>query len=106
MSYRLSPEDAASITDVELAFSTTRLLPPWAQVPEAFRRGNGYTEMVSDLFIGRLDGDRELEIREGYTDQMVARTVQAHLKAFEPKHEHKIAGVGYMLSLMAELPGA
>ena len=32
--------DAEPITDLELAFGTTRLLPPPEAIPEAFWRGN------------------------------------------------------------------
>ncbi len=32
---------------------------------------------------------------------MVVRTVRAHLASFEPQHQHKIAGVAFLLSQMA-----
>lgn len=42
MAYTVTPEDMASITDVEMAFSTMRLLPDWNDIPEDFRSGNSY----------------------------------------------------------------
>jgi len=99
----LTPESAASITDVEMAFSTERLLPSMEDIPDEFKRGNAYTELASAIFYGNPLPDLELEIQPGYTPEMLNRVVRSHLQSWAPKHEHKIAGVGYLISQMAAL---
>jgi len=37
-------------------------------------------------------------MKEGFTPEMLNRAVRSHLQSYGPKHEHKIAGVGYMMS--------
>ena len=103
MPYELTPQQAESITDVEIAFSTERLLPRWEDVPEAFRRGNAYTQLVEKIFYGQPLPDWEMHEKAGFNDTHIRRVVRAHLGSFGPKHEHKIAGVGLMLACMCEL---
>lgn len=103
MAYTLTPADLASVSDLEAAFSTERLLPSWEDIPEEFRRGNLYTELASAIFYGLALPVCEIEMKVGFEPQTLNRTVRAHLKSFGPKHEHKIAGVGYMISQAAVL---
>lgn len=37
MAYTLTPEQVRSVTDVEQAFGTTRLLPDWDDIPTDLR---------------------------------------------------------------------
>lgn len=106
MAYVLTPEQAASITDVEMAFSTDRLLPPWDEIPNEFRRGNQYTRLAEAIFYGTAMPDNDIALKPGFTADALNRTVRAHLTSFGPKHEHKIAGVGYLISLAATLVSA
>lgn len=101
MAYALTPEQVASITDVELVFSTSRLLPAWEEIPDDFRRGNLYTEIASAIFYGTTLPDSFIDLKPGFTQEKIVRLVRSHLRSFAPKHEHKIAGVGYMLSCVA-----
>lgn len=103
MPYAVTPEDLASISDAEMAFSTERLLPPWEDIPEEFRRGNLYTKLAEAIFYGRALPDCEIEMKEGFEPQELNRAVRAHLQSFGPKHEHKIAGVGFMIAQAAVL---
>lgn len=97
MAYVLTTEQIGSISDLELAFSTERLLPSWEVIPEDFKNGNHYTKLASAIF-----NDDELpgaiELREGVTPEMLNRCIRAHLRSFSPGHSHKIAGVGYMIA--------
>lgn len=95
--------DAEPITDLELAFGTTRLLPPQEAIPEAFWRGNAYTQLAEALFYGFPLAPLLIEFRPGFDSQQLRRIVLSHLRSFAPKHEHKIAGVGYLISQMAAL---
>lgn len=101
--YSISASDLSSISDVEIAFGTTKLLPPWEAIPEDFRKGNQYTELVACLFYGRPLPDGPISILDGVKHEDLSRAVHAHLISYDPKHEHKIAGVGYMISKVATL---
>ena len=103
MNFTLTPMDAASITDVEMAFSTDRLLPPWDTIPEAYRNGNIYTRLAEAIFDGRPLPNGTLQLNPGFTPELLNRLVRAHLQSFGPKHEHKIAGVGFMIANAATL---
>lgn len=98
MAYALTPTQVASVTDVEIAFSTTRLLPAWEDIPEDFKRGNLYTRIASAVFYGDSLPNADVQLKPGFQREHVSRAIRAHLRSFSPKHEHKIAGVGYMLS--------
>lgn len=107
MAYGITRADLGSITDVELAFSTERLLPAWEDVPEAFRRGNVFTQLADAIFSGAPLPEVSIAFREGFTDpaapEALNRCVRAHLQSWSPKHEHKIAGVGLMISCVCDL---
>lgn len=103
MPYTVTPEDMVSISDVELAFSTERLLPAWEDIPAEFRKGNLYTKLAEAIFFGLDLPECKIEMKEGFEAQILNRAVRAHLQSFGPKHEHKIAGVGYMISRAAVL---
>lgn len=98
MNYTLTPEQINSISDVEVAFSTMRLLPPMEAIPAEFNNGNAYTELASAIFYGKKLPDGEITMKPGFEPKMLNRAVRAHLASFGPKHEHKIAGVGYMIA--------
>lgn len=98
--YALTLEDLTSITDPEHAFGTTRLLPPWEEIPDEFKRGNQYTRLATAIFFGNDLPDGECTFLDGFEGGGPAlnRAVRAHLRSFAPNHEHKIAGVGYLIS--------
>lgn len=100
--YSLLRESLDTITDVEMAFGTIKLLPPYESIPDEFKRGNDYTKLMDCLFAGIPMPEGEIIFREGFDDAgapaLLNRVVRAHLRSFEPKHEHKIAGLGYLVS--------
>lgn len=111
--YVLTRQCLDTITDIEMAFGTTKLLPPYEQVPPQFKAGNIYTRTVDCLFSGIDLPNAELTFCAGFDDSeapaALGRCVNAHLRSWEPKHEHKIAGLGYLISLvckMHEAPGS
>lgn len=95
--YGLTQEQLESITDVELAFSTDRLLPSWDDIPQEFKDGNAYTKLVDALFADVPLPEGNIEMKPGFTPEALNKTVRAHLQSFGPKHEHKIAGVAFMI---------
>lgn len=97
------PAICTEITDVELVFGTTRLLPPIDSIPQSFLRGNIYTHLVEAIFFGQPLPHREIVITAGLTPEQLNRVIRAHLVSFAPKHEHNIAGVAYLLSQLTLL---
>lgn len=102
MPYTITRADLASINDVELAFSTDKFLPKWEEIPQAFKKPNIYAKIAEALCLGLIMPEGDLVFHDGFTDEAAAkdldRCVRAHVKSFRPKHEHKIAGVGFMIS--------
>lgn len=105
--FNLKRELLNTITDAEIAFGTTKLLPPFDAVPDEFKRGNDYTKLLNQLFAGQPVPAGEIVFREDFDDPdapaLLNRVVMAHLRSFEPKHEHKIAGLGYLISQACEV---
>ena len=102
MTYSITPADVASITDLEIAFGTTRLPPEVEAIPAEFKSqcGNIYTRITDSIFMGTDMPQGEIVMKDGFDPETVNRCVRAHICSWSPKHEHKIAGVGYMISMM------
>jgi hypothetical protein len=94
-----------TVDDVTLAFPARLgdLLPPYAELPDEFRRHNGTTwnTLVSEMF---FSGGKWPRVKDGINPVAAKRHVGAVLRSFEPKHEHKEAGAAYLMSLWFELP--
>lgn len=103
MAYTLTVDDVNGIIDVEVAFSTTRLLPKSADIPQSFWLGNVYTRLAEALAFGREVPEGEVSLIEGLDEENLVRCINAHLSSCSPKHEHKIAGVGFMISQMCTI---
>lgn len=110
MPYSLTRADLTSITEPELAFSTDRLLPAWDDIPNGFKDGNIYTEIAEAMFFGTSMPKGDLILRKGFDDADVTgqlfKCLSAHLQSMRPKHEHKIAGVGFMIAQTCEIVSA
>ena len=99
MTYAPTGKDLESITDAEVAFSTEKLLPKMVDIPDEFHgSGNIYTKIASAVFFGSKLPDGNVSVNDGIDEGLLFRAVRAHLGSWAPKHEHKIAGVGYMIS--------
>lgn len=89
------------VDDLTVAFPANvvgTLLPPWDDIPEEFKRhSHPRAKQASMLF---FEGGR-VEWREGVDKSAARRQVQACLGSFEPKHEHKEAGVAWLLDMWA-----
>lgn len=107
MPYTITRADLASINDAEMAFSTDRLLPEWKDIPESFKKPNIYSQIAEALCLGFKMPQGEITFNEGFTDEGVAkdldRCVRAHVQSWGPSHEHKIAGVGFMMSKVCQI---
>lgn len=91
----MEPKD---VKDLDLAFPTQiierGLLPKWEDIPEEFRRDNRWSDLANDLFFGR---SKLPTFREGIDRIKASKHIIACLRSFEPQHEHKAAGVGWLL---------
>jgi len=87
------------ISDIEIAFGTTTGLPKYAAIPAEFKRHNGtkWNELFSKWFYGGL---KSLKVapKEGIDKNAALRHVKACMASWEPKAEHKEAGVAYLMS--------
>lgn len=106
--YTITAEDAASVNPLELLWGTTRLLPPVDAIPACFISGKGQAEAYHDLVNALYDGlalpeGNIIELHSGVSAVALRKCVIAHLMSLEPKHEHKIAGVAYMVHQLARL---
>lgn len=84
------------------AFGDIKDMPKWEALPKEFRDNwhyNPFCKVASSLFYegGNLM-ERGLTPKEGVDEHKVYRILRAWLGSWAPKHEHKIAAVGYALS--------
>lgn len=90
------------VTNAEIAFPTTVPLPAWDDIPEEMRRNwhnDPWCNIVSSIFFngGKLT-DFGLTPKKGVDLDKAMRVIRACLGSWEPSHEHKTAGVAFMLS--------
>lgn len=94
------------VTDLDLAFGgrIEKLMPRYRSLPEDYQRESApFCRIASKWFFGGLDA-KTLKAKEGIDADAALRHCRAVLCSFEPKHEHKIAGVGWLLSQWFEEP--
>lgn len=85
------------LTDIQVAMGHIGHLPKYDSLPEEFQREQhpaclfviNWFHMGADL--------SQLTPREGVDQSKALRALAAVLRSWEPKHEHKIAGAGYLL---------
>lgn len=97
------------VTGLDVAFPANvvgRLLPEWDAIPKEFRRGwhhgNPWCDAACAWFFGGVDtGKSTIEFAPHLSKEQQGFAwghLQACLGSWEPKHEHKLAGVGWLLS--------
>jgi len=95
------------INDATMAFPanvTGTILPPIEDIPEDFHRlyGTKWNKIVSRWFYNGLPEGTEFKARDGIDTDIALRQLGACLGSYQPKHEHKEAGVAYLMSLFFE----
>lgn len=97
---KLEPKE---VSDVMLTFPANvceEHLPPMSEIPGVFKDhwGHPTVTLVENLAYGNFRGAQvSFRPREGLDPETVWRHILACLRSFEPKHEHKIAGVAYLV---------
>ena len=78
------------------------LLPPMDEIPDEFkeRPGTKWNRLGARWFFSGLNG--RIVWKDGINERDALRHLKACLGSWEPKHEHKEAGVAYLFSLWAE----
>lgn len=88
------------VNGLSVAFGNVAHLPPMKDIPEEFKghRGNKWTELFSQWFYSGLPKGTEFVPKPGVDKSKALAAIRAVMVSFEPKHEHKEAGVAYLLS--------
>ena len=78
-----------------------QLLPAWGEIPDEFKRHNGtpWNKVQMTWFFKGLPEETEYDVKEGIDLTKALRHLGAIQRSWEPKHEHKEAGVAYLMSL-------
>jgi hypothetical protein len=89
---------------IDLEFGNITHLPPMDKIPEKFndRHDEIHCRFISRWFFsGFADAEKtvgKITPKEGIVQKEAIRAIGCIMRSWEPKHEHKIAGCGYLLS--------
>lgn len=90
------------IDAVNSAFTTSinGYLPPYAEIPDEFKRHNGteWNKIMAKWFYSGLPAGTKFIPKAGIDHDVAMRHLKYCLGSWEPKHEHKEAGVAYLMS--------
>ncbi len=92
------------VSDIDIAFpaSVSKLMVPYEDIPEDFRRERGearkWVQLQQRWFFQGLPKETEFEPAEGIDAKVALRHLKAIMGSYEPKHEHKEACVAYLMS--------
>lgn len=89
------------VNKLDMAFGNVSWLPPWSEIPEQFKRGHTpENKLVGQWFFNGLTEQdvATLQPRDGVEKERALAACSACLRSYEPKHEHKEAGVAYLLN--------
>ena len=91
-----------AVTGLDCAFGgeMKKLLPPWDTIPDEYKRHHGtkWTKIVAQWFFGGLPKGTNFVPKPGIDSGAAVAHLRAILVSFAPKHEHKEAGVAYLMS--------
>ncbi len=89
--------------DANRSFSAMTLMPLYKDIPDEFKNGrNIWVKWQQDWF---FNGLKEMPTpKEGIDVKVAMKHLNSIQRSFEPKHEHKEAGVAYLASLWFEKP--
>lgn len=95
------------VSDVQMAFPANlgELLPPYDEDLQKWERSakaKPFLDFANTWFSRGLGPDTTMVLKDGIDGALVLRHLKTIMGSFEPKHEHKIAGVGWLLSQWCE----
>jgi hypothetical protein len=98
------------VNAADCAFGNIKHMPKFDTLPDEFRRGwhrgNVWCDAISSWFYGgakatpdgiQIDG-KAFKAKSGVDPKKALSAIKACMASWEPKHEHKIAGCGFLLS--------
>jgi hypothetical protein len=90
-----------NMTALDIGFGNINHLPLMEEIPDKFKELNTpQNRFIGNwFFLGmKLEEMNKLIPKEGVDKKMAIQAIQAILRSWEPKHEHKEAGCAYLLS--------
>lgn len=90
-----------NVDDAEITFggSINKLLPEYRSLPKEFRDGNAWSNEIDEWFFRGIPEGYTMAAKDGIDLRKALRHLQALMRSWLPKHEHKVAGAAYLLSL-------
>lgn len=87
------------VTTADIAFGgdMKTLLPKWEDIPEEFKKSNKWTPVFTTWMFKGLPSDVEFHGKEGVDPKKAFNHIRAIMVSFAPKHEHKEAGITYLM---------
>ncbi len=96
------------VSDVDLAFpaGVMKLMPKHRELPEEFQYfgNNPWIRLASKWFGSGIPKEQQPTPKEGIDANLAWRHLGTIMGSWEPKHEHKIGGVAWLMSQWFELP--
>lgn len=89
------------LTDASQAFGNVDHLPDYKSIPDEFKNWNGrskWNTIVTNWFFKGLPKETEFIPKPGVDGKEALRALNAIMRSWAPKHEHKEAGVAYLMS--------
>ena len=75
------------------------LLPPYEKIPEEFKsKSNKWVKLFEQWFFNGLPKGTQFIQKPGIDQVKALRHVKTIMASYAPRHEHKTAGVAYLLS--------
>jgi hypothetical protein len=86
--------------DIDVAFGNVDILPTRQHIPNAFRHHRSIWHEITEQWFYRGMGDSvSFYPKEGIDAEKAFKTLQGIMRSWAPKHEDKMEGVAYLMSL-------
>lgn len=94
------PQEVDEVTQAFPARVIGVLLPREKEIPKEFSQGNTkWNKIQRAWFFKGLDENTKFYPKEGIDPEKALTHLSACQRSYEPKHQHKEAGVAYLMSL-------
>lgn len=105
--YHQTMKPKSNISGIDRAFPTSvkDMLPPWSDIPDEFKDhncGTKWNKIMSQWFFNGLPKGTQFKWKDGINGNDALVHLRYCLGSWEPKHEHKEAGVAYLMSQWLE----
>ena len=99
----MNPKDVNDVMEAFPSRVVGEYLPEWKDIPKEFQgRSTKWNTLGARWFFEGLPEGTEFVPKEGIVVEKALRHLKVCLGSFEPGHEHKDAGVAYLMSLWFE----